>query len=113
MKYIDETEMLYEIIISKGKGKLTPKAEQMLIKIANHLITKFQYSNYDDRNDCINEAILTMLLNWQDFDELKYTKPFSYFTEICKRGMAKQYTYLYDKKHPKIRLGSFEISPFT
>ena len=34
--YLDDDEFYYEIVLSKGKGFLTKKAEGMLIKIANN-----------------------------------------------------------------------------
>ena len=30
-KYIDDSDFFYEIVLSKGRGKLTKKAERMII----------------------------------------------------------------------------------
>lgn len=87
---INNKELLYEIIISKGKGKLTKNAEQMLITLAVKLNRRFVYWNPDDRQDCLQNAIYTLLIQWHKFDETKNTNCFSYFTEIAKRAMAMQ-----------------------
>ena len=39
-KYLDDREFYKEMVISKGKGKLTPRAEQLLILIAKNTIRK-------------------------------------------------------------------------
>ena len=50
-RYIDDTEFYYEVIISKGKGKLTRKTENMIIKIGEEMIKKFErkYKTSDDK----------------------------------------------------------------
>jgi len=94
MKYINETDFFYEIKISKGKGKLTKKAEDMMILIANEMIKKFQYVDYRNRYDCKQHGLLCMFLQWQKFDENRYDKAFPYFSELCKRGIAKCFTQI-------------------
>lgn len=98
MKYIDDVNFHYELIISNGKGKLTPLAEKYIIMMANEMIKKFNYNEYQDYKDCLNSAILHMLSNWKKFDEVKYDSPFRYFSELCKRALAKQYTQLHNKE---------------
>lgn len=104
--YVNDTTLLYEIIISKGKGKLTPYAEQAIILIAQELIKKFRFTFIDERNDAINEAIYSMLKGWKTFDENKYSKILPYFTECAKRAIVKsynQYRWKYKQQElPKI-----------
>lgn len=88
-KYLSATSLTYEIIISKGKGKLTKDAENMIILLAERISRKLPYYNEDDRNDCKGEALYMMLKNWKGFDEYKFDNAFSYMTEICKRGFSK------------------------
>ena len=100
-KYIDDTQFFYEIVISKGKGKLTKKAENMIIKIGEELIKKFErkYKTSDDKFDCKQQGILMMLMNWNLFNEKKYSSAFPYFSEICKRGIAGGLNVIYQKKN--------------
>lgn len=89
--YVNSTSLTYEIIISKGKGKLTKSAETMLINISKNLIKKFDYYNIDDSYDCQLSGLLSMFENWKRFDEDKYSDAFPYFTEICKRGIVRHF----------------------
>jgi len=92
--YLNDVDLLYEIILSKGKGKLTKNAEKMFINLVTELSKKFIYYNPDDRYDCMQSALLKLLTSWQKFDELKYDKPFRYFTEMAKRSMANEINIL-------------------
>jgi len=104
--YINDTDLLYQIIISKGRGKITKELETMLLLIVNELGKKFIYKNYNDLFDCKGAAILRLFEIWQNFNELKYDKALPYFTEIAKREFAKCYNKLnwirWDKTYPKL-----------
>lgn len=103
MKYIDKDDFYYELFISKGKGQLTKNAENMMIKIAFKMIKKFEnnYVNKDDMNDCVQQGMMMMFLNWDNFNSDKYDNPFPYFSEICKRGIADGLTQLYEESRYK------------
>ena len=100
-RYIDDTVFTYEIIVSKGKGKLTRNAEKMIIKIGEEMIKKFErkYKTSDDKYDCMQQGILMMFQNWTGFNEKKYSSAFPYFSEICKRGIAGGLNVIYQKKN--------------
>lgn len=99
-KYLEDRELYYELVISKGKGKLTPKAEQMLILIAKNTIRKKDrnYNSIDDKNDCVQQGLLHMFQNWKNFNHKKYDNAFPYFTEIFKRGISDGMNQLTNKK---------------
>ena len=100
-RYVDDTDFYFEVVISKGKGKLTKNAEKMIIKIGEGMIKKFEkkYKNSDDKYDCMQQGILMMLQNWDLFNEKKYSSAFPYFSEICKRGIASGLNVIYQKKN--------------
>ena len=54
-RYVDDTDFYFEIVVSKGKGKLTKKSEKMLIKIGQEMIKKFErrYKTDEDKYDCM------------------------------------------------------------
>jgi len=97
-KYLNNDELFNQIIISKAKCKATPELVDMMIKISTGLARKLTYYNEDDRNDCQAEGLLQMVLNYHNFNEDKYDNAFAYLTEICKRGMAKQFNELHNIK---------------
>lgn len=99
-KYIDDSELFYELVLSKGKGFLTKNAENMFILIANNTIRKKEktYKNPDDKNDCIQHGLMHMLSNWQNFNEKRYNSALPYITEIFKRGIADGLKTLYNNR---------------
>lgn len=108
---VNDNELYYEIVISKGKGKLTPRAEKMLILIAEKLIKtqERKFKNSDDRNDSFQQGILMVFQNWRLFNEKKYKKAFPYFTEVCKRGFANGYNEVMNKKTNKDSIKTISI----
>lgn len=94
--YCDDDELVYEIILSKGKGTLTKKAENMLLEIANNFMyrKKGHYKDPDDWYDILQYGIYVLLTNWYKFNERKYYKALPYFTELMKRAMALQWNEL-------------------
>jgi hypothetical protein len=98
--YLKDVDLYYEIILSKGKGYLTPKAEHYIQLIATNAIKKKakHFKNPDDLLDCLQHGILIMLEKWMNFDELKFKQALPYFTEVFKRGMTAGYNNLYNKK---------------
>jgi hypothetical protein len=99
-QYINDLDLYYEIVVSKGKGKLTKKAENMLILIAKNTIRKKKstYKNQEDMEDCLQQGILRLFENWKGFNEKKYTQSLPYYTEIFKRGIADGHNQIYNKK---------------
>jgi len=97
--YVNEIEMRYEVILSKGKGTLTPKLEKMLILIVEGVAKKMfhRYNDDDMRYDVKMGAILTLFSNWKNIDMKKYELVLPYYTEIVKRG----FTYNYNKLRQK------------
>jgi hypothetical protein len=87
-KPIDDKELYIEIVVSKGLGRLTPRAKELLIKLASNAIRKKQYYAEEDRDDCRQTGLLVMFMNWHNFNPEKFSNAFAYFTEIFKRGIA-------------------------
>lgn len=98
--YLDDNELFYEIVLSKGRGFLTKKAERMFILIGENMIRRKNnmYKTQDDKNDCLQTGLLYMFEKWMNFNEKKYKLALPYFSEIFKRGMAQGYNDLTNKK---------------
>lgn len=103
-EYLSNKELYMEIVFSKAKGKLTKRAENMLILLAKNTIKKMYYRNLDDRNDCFQEAMYSCFKFWYNFDENKGNNPFAYFTEVIKRGLAKSWNAMYKTKGADVEL---------
>lgn len=93
--YLKNSDLLKEVLLSKEKGKLTPLATEMFIKIANESSRKLKYKDPLDREDCIAGAIEDMIRYWDRFDVTKSTNAFAYYTQLSKNGMGKTWKKLH------------------
>lgn len=98
--YLNNKDLYNEIVKSKELDKLTPTAEKMFILLAERTINKLTYVSGDDRNDCLQFALLDLLKYWRNFNP-KYPNAFAYFTEIAKRGYAKGWNKIHPVKYKK------------
>lgn len=96
--YLNNKDLYDQIVASKEQDKLTPEAEKMLVLLAERAIRKLTYVSDDDRQDCLQFAILDLLKYWRNFNP-KYKNAFAYFTEIAKRGYAKGWNKIHPKKY--------------
>jgi hypothetical protein len=97
-QYLNNKDLYDQIVLSIEQNKLTPEAEKMLILLAERAINKLSYVNNDDRQDCLQFALLDLLKYWRSFNP-KYTNAFAYFTEIAKRGYAKGWNKIHPVKY--------------
>lgn len=91
--YINNDEFTKEIIISQGKGKLTKKAENFIIKLSGRVFGANRRMEYYKDNifyeDLKSGGIEMGLKAWKSFNPKKYDSAFNYFTEVIKRGHTK------------------------
>lgn len=97
-QYLNNKDLYDQIVLSIEQNKLTPEAEKMLILLAEKAINKLSYVNNDDRQDCLQFALLDLLKYWRGFNP-KYTNAFAYFTEIAKKGYAKGWNKIHPVKY--------------
>lgn len=100
---VNDVEFTYQIILSKGLGELTRKAERDIILLVKGAINKKNGSYYDeeDKKDSIQTSYLNLLLNWQSFNPEKTNSAFAYLTEIHKRSTTEFINFWYNKKGVK------------
>jgi hypothetical protein len=97
--YIKPTELYEEICVSLENKKLTPKAQAMLILIAERANQKLRYTDPMDREDCIGFAMLDLFKYWDRFKPEKTTNAFAFYTQIAKNGYAKGWHKLHPGKY--------------
>lgn len=84
--YINNEELLKEVMIYKKDGILTEELGRMLLQIANHYSTKGNFSGYTWRNDMVSDAVLTCIKYLNSFNPDKSKNAFAYITQICKNS---------------------------
>lgn len=87
---VDDTDFTFHIILSKGIGKLTRKAEKHIYVLVQEAINKilYRFRNQDDVEDAIQTGYYQILTNWQKFNPEKAPSAFVFFTEVQKRAAA-------------------------
>lgn len=88
-EYVNNARLFEEIMKSKELGRPTEDFTKMVILIATNASKKLPYMNEDDRDDCIQYAIMDCIAYYQSFDENKSHNPFAYLTSVCSNGFAK------------------------
>ena len=83
--YLNNKDLYNQIVQSLEDDKLTKDAEKMLILLAGRAIRKLVYVNEDDRNDCLQFAILDLLKYWRNFNP-KYTNCLLYTSPSPRDG---------------------------
>jgi len=96
--YVDPDELRNEIILSKKKGELTPRALEMLILMSDEIAKNFTYKYQQDREDCVSSAIEDILRYWKGYDEEQSDNAFAYFTRMIWNGLKKGWNKLYKIK---------------
>lgn len=97
--YLKGSELYEEICKSLEQGKLTRKAQDMLILIAENANKKLPYTNSMDREDCISFAKYDLFKYWDRFKPEKTRNAFAFYTQIAKNGYAKGWHKLHPGKY--------------
>lgn len=60
--YLEDRDLYYQVVLSKGKGELTKKAENYFLLIAENTFhrfkDKFRYRNEADKDDCKQQGTI-------------------------------------------------------
>lgn len=99
--YLNNKDMLEELLKSKKQGKMTNTLSNMIVMLTNRYSLHPWFSKYSYLDDMKGFAHLTVVKFWNRFDETKSSNAFAYFTQIIKRAFY-QYN-IQEKKHRNIR----------
>lgn len=101
--YINNEDLLNEILDFKKNGKMSEELGKMILSIAKNYSTLGNFAGYTWTDDMIGEAVLTCVKYLSNFAPKKYKtpNPFAYITTICKNSFI---TYIKNQnKHSKIK----------
>jgi DNA-directed RNA polymerase specialized sigma24 family protein len=108
--YVKNKDLREELIKSKQQGELTKDAIDMFILMSNRFATNFTYIYEEDKEDCIQFAILDCYLYWKGYDPEKSLNAFAYITSIVRNGFFKAWRRLRScPKSKQISLSSNKI----
>jgi DNA-directed RNA polymerase specialized sigma subunit len=93
--YVKNKDLREELVKSKAQDELTKVALAMIMLMAEKFSTKFKYIYSEDREDCIQFAIMDCYMYWRGYNPEKSANAFAYITQIIKNGFAKGWRKLY------------------
>lgn len=110
--YASIVEYRQAVLDSKEKGLPRPQIPNYvghcILMIANRLSTKPNFVNYSYREEMISDGVENCICYIDNFDPLKSTNPFAYFTQIIYYAFLRR--ILKEKKQLYIKHKSFENS---
>lgn len=104
--YVNNNELLQEIVNYKDSGIMSETLGRMIMRIAGGLSQKANYSGYTWIDDMRSEAILTVIKYIKNFNPEKSQNAFAYVTQICSNAFVSYITK--QKKHSTIKNKLFE-----
>lgn len=84
--YLNNKDLMAEVIKSKEQGKMTNKLAHMLQTLAARYGKKGNFANYSYNEDMQAYAMLMLVRTWSSFDPEKSSNPFAFFTQCIKNS---------------------------
>lgn len=87
--YVNNDELQEEVLECMRTGVPSTKMSVMFQKMAYRVsfMPQFRYDTADDRNDCVQHAVMVMLSKYHDFEVERKTNCFAFFTQVAMNGL--------------------------
>lgn len=99
--YINNRDLLHEVLESKKNGRMTDKLAHMLLLLCQRYASRNNFSRYTYNDDMQAFAMLMLVRTWQAFDPLKSQNPFAFFTQCIHHSFIQYLNQ--EKKQRNIR----------
>lgn len=101
VKYLNNKDLLAQVIASKKQAKMTNELAKMLQLLTLRYGKKGNFANYTYNDDMQSYAMLMICKTWQGFDPAKSSNPFAWFTQCIKNSFIQYLNY--EKRQRDIR----------
>jgi len=101
VKYLNNKDLLAQVILSKKNGKMTNELAKMLQLLTMRYGKKGNFANYTYNDDMQSYAMLMIVKTWNGFDPAKSSNPFAWFTQCIKNSFIQYLNY--EKRQRDIR----------
>ena len=88
--YLNNKDLIAEVIASKEEGRMSDKLARMLQMLAQRFARKPNYIGYTFNEDMQAYAMMHLCKTWSRFDEKKFSNAFAYYTQ-CVYNSFSQY----------------------
>lgn len=93
VKYLNNRDLLAQVLLSKKQGKMTNELAKMLQLLTSRYAKKGNFANYTYNEDMQSYAMLMIVKTWQGFDPAKSSNPFAWFTQCVKNSFIQYLNY--------------------
>jgi hypothetical protein len=101
VKYLNNRDLLAQVLLSKGQGKMTNELAKMLQLLTSRYAKKGNFANYTYNDDMQSYAMLMIVKTWNGFDPAKSSNPFAWFTQCIKNSFIQYLNY--EKRQRDVR----------
>lgn len=98
VNYLNNKDILVEVIKSREKGEMTPKLANMLTLLCYRYSKRANFINYPYNDDMQSYAMLMLVRTWKSFNPDKGSNPFAFFTQCIKHSFIQ---YLNQEKRQR------------
>jgi len=99
--YLNNRDMLAEVIQSKKDDYPTPTLSNMFMLLVARYGKKYSYANYTYNDDMQAYALMMLVKTWRSFNPAKSSNPFAFFTQCIKNSFIQYLNQ--EKKQRNIR----------
>jgi len=99
--YLNNQDLLAEVLESKRIGRMTNNLAVMLQTLCKRYATRGQFASYSYNDDMQSYAMLMLVKTWHAFNETRGKNPFAFFT-TCVTNSFKQFLNT-EKKQANIK----------
>jgi DNA-directed RNA polymerase specialized sigma24 family protein len=98
VKYLNNRDLLAQVILSKKKMMMSNELAKMLQLLTSRYAKKGNFANYTYNDDMQSYAMLMLVKTWSAFDPAKSSNPFAFFTQCIKNSFIQ---YLNQEKRQR------------
>ena len=84
--YLNNKDMLAEVIQSKADDEMTEKLAKMMMMLVSRYGKKGNWANYTYNDDMQAYALMMLVRTWRSFKPEKSNNPFAFFTQCIKNS---------------------------
>lgn len=86
VNYLNNRDLLKQVIVSKKKGKMSDELANMLMLLVKRYALKSNWNGYTYNEDFQGEALMNLCKSWHMFNEKKYSNAFAFYTQAIKNS---------------------------
>lgn len=93
VKYLNNRDLLAQVVASKARMSMTNDLAKMLQLLTSRYAKKGNFANYTYNDDMQSYAMLMLVKTWNSFDPAKSSNPFAFFTQCIKNSFIQYLNY--------------------